>query len=216
MPRYEDRINALAKYLKVDPETIKEGYRENLFETEDGEEYFVVDKDEAYELAREDIESLFDDIGLEAFTPSFQDWIFDNAIDEGFLEECIRESYYNYASDIALEDGDEEYGTRLEQECAEAGLISEEDFEDAQYVGDEDLVKLLSEHLFEQVDDYREWFVWNFGIDDFTRILRDNMAIDMDAVVDECVSEDGIAHFISSYDGREIDLDGGLFAYRVN
>lgn len=215
MPRYEDRINELAKYLEVDPETIKESYRENLFETEDGEEYFVVDEDEAYELAREDIESLYDDIGLDAFTPSFQDWIIDNAVDTSFLEDFVREDYQNYASDIETED-DDEYGTRLAQECVEAGLISEDDFEDGQYVGDEDLVELLSEHLFEQVDDYREWFEWNFGGEELARVLKDNMVIDMDAVVDECISEDGVAHFIASYDGYEIDLGDDLFAYRVN
>jgi hypothetical protein len=46
--------------------------------------------------------------------------------------------------------------------------------------------------------------------------MKDNDAIDIDAVVEECISEDGVAHFIASYDDNEIDLGDGLFAYRIN
>lgn len=38
----------------------------------------------------------------------------------------------------------------------------------------------------------------------------------LDALVDDAVSEDGYGVFLSSYDGEEIELDGGLFAYRHN
>ena len=215
MPKYEDRINALASYLKVDPSTITDGYTENLFETEDGEEYFVVTEDEGRELARQDIENVFDDLGLDAFSPNFQDWIINNAVDTSFLEDFVREDYQNYAYDIESE-SDDTYGTRLAAECVEAGLISEEDFEDGQYVGDEDLQGLLTEYLCDQVTDYREWFEWNFGGDELSRILKDNLVVDMDAIVDECLTWDGIAHFVASYDGDEIELGDDLYAYRVN
>ena len=215
MPKYEDRINALASYLEVDPSTITDGYTENLFETEDGEEYFVVTEDEGRELARQDIENVFDDLGLEAFAPDFQDWILNNAVDTSFLEDFVREDYQNYAYDIESE-SDDEYGTRLAAECVENGLISEEDFEDGEYIGDEDLQELLTEYLCDQVTDYREWFEWNFGGDELSRILKDNLVVDMDAIVDECLTWDGVAHFVASYDGDEIELGDDLYAYRVN
>jgi hypothetical protein len=37
-----------------------------------------------------------------------------------------------------------------------------------------------------------------------------------DAIIDECIEWDGIAHFIARYDGDEIELNGGFFAYRIN
>ena len=38
----------------------------------------------------------------------------------------------------------------------------------------------------------------------------------IDKIVDEAIKWDGIAHFISRYDGKEIDLGNGLYAYRQN
>jgi hypothetical protein len=40
--------------------------------------------------------------------------------------------------------------------------------------------------------------------------------IDTDKVAEEAISEDGVAHFISYYDGEEIELGNNLFAYRLN
>ena len=40
--------------------------------------------------------------------------------------------------------------------------------------------------------------------------------IDLDAMADEAIRQDGEAHFIAYYDGNEIDLGHGLFAYRMN
>lgn len=215
MPRYEDRVNALASYLEVDPSTIKDSYRENLFETEDGEEYFVVTEDEGRELAREDIEGIVDDLGISAFSPDFQDWIIMNAVDSDWFEDACRESYENYAYDIQSEK-DDEYGTRLAAECVENGLVSEEDFEDGEYIGSEDLAELLSEYLFDQVDDYVEWYRDDFGDSDLTYVVTNYNLLDMDAIVDECLTWDGVAHFVASYDGDEIELDNDLYAYRVN
>ena len=214
MPELEDRINALAKYLEVDPSTI-ESVNDETLETEDGEEYYVVDSDEAEELARDYIENVIDEMGLSAFAPDFQDWIIDNACKTDWFEDACKESYDNYAYDIQSEE-DEEYGTRLAAECVENELISEEDFEDGQYVGDEDLAELLSEYLFDQVDDYVEWYRDNFGENELTYIVTENNLFDIDHIVNECILWDGIAHFIAHYDGIEIDLDNDLYAYRID
>lgn len=39
---------------------------------------------------------------------------------------------------------------------------------------------------------------------------------DVDAFVSDAVSIDGRGHFLSGYDGEEVELNGGLFAYRCN
>lgn len=38
----------------------------------------------------------------------------------------------------------------------------------------------------------------------------------MEKFVEEAVSADGYGHFLSHYDGRELELDDDLYAYRTN
>ena len=43
------------------------------------------------------------------------------------------------------------------------------------------------------------------------------LIVNMDEFVENAILADGRGHFLSSYDGEEIELDGGeYFAYRVN
>jgi len=42
-----------------------------------------------------------------------------------------------------------------------------------------------------------------------------NNCCGLDHFTQEAVSADGRGHFLASYDGDEIDLGGGLFAYRI-
>ena len=39
---------------------------------------------------------------------------------------------------------------------------------------------------------------------------------DIQHLIDDAVRCDGRGQFLASYDGDEIELEGGLFAYRVN
>lgn len=91
-----DKIEALAQYLGIDAEEI-ESDDDKYFETPDGD-YTVLTDDEADQEARDVEESLFDDMGLEAFSPNFQDWIFENAIDEGAINDIV-ESDLEYFKD---------------------------------------------------------------------------------------------------------------------
>lgn len=179
MPNREERVNALAKFLEVEPETIQDSYRENLFETEDGEEYFVVTEDEGYELAKEDIESFIDDLGIQGFTPDFQEWIFENAVDENFIDSAIDEEI-----DYLRSDGEDE--------------DTADWLEDLDYIG--------------KVNYFKD----SWGEQDFSKWISDNNAFDFDAIADEAISWDGVAHFVASYDGVETELEDGLFAYRLN
>ncbi len=62
-----------------------------------------------------------------------------------------------------------------------------------------------------------EWFVDSFGSDELDRVIKEGkVSFDEDAIVDEVIDQDGIAHSLSTYDGEEIDLGDGLFAYRTN
>lgn len=59
-------------------------------------------------------------------------------------------------------------------------------------------------------------FVMNSFPDTWQQELQRANAIDIEKVIDEAVSLDGIGHFLASYDGDEIELPNGLYAYRQN
>ena len=97
----EERIKALATYLGVEEDEITEGYDDTVFEV-NGEEYRVLDDDEADEAVVNDIESLIDDIGLEAFTPAMRDWIVENAIyNVDWFDDALEDDMNFYVSDLS-------------------------------------------------------------------------------------------------------------------
>lgn len=225
-----ERIKALANYLEVEEEDIEVTYdsTDNLFTVKSsGEEYLVVDEDEAYELAKEDIRNLIDDLGIESFSEGFREWIYNNAVDSDWFEEALREMEYNYVYDIEEETyGQDKYANRLIEELVDAGILNDEDLvpedeedEDSLLTYDGDLDSLKEEYvdyLVDRAGDPIEYYVDNFGSDSFTQVCEQNMLIDWDKVAEECIDVDGVAHFLSCYDGVEHDLGDGLFAYRQN
>lgn len=231
MAREEERIKALANYLEVEEEDIEVTYdsTDNLFTVKSsGEEYLVVDEDEAYELAKQDIESLVDDIGLDSFTLSFREWIYNNAVDRDWFEDALRESQEYYVNDIEEETyGQDKFANRLIEELYENGFLTDADFS-LDENGELDYMTLMPEvdldqlkeeyvdYLVENAGDPIEYYVDNFGSDSFTQVCEQNMLIDWDKVADECIDVDGVAHFLARYDGIEHDLGDGLFAYRQN
>ncbi len=64
--------------------------------------------------------------------------------------------------------------------------------------------------------DFLEYLKDNLGEEYVSDLIKKNNAIDVDALADEAISWDGRGHFLSGYDGKEIELPNGLFAYRRN
>ena len=127
-----DKIKSLAEYLGVDVDTVKQSvYDPNLFEIDEtGEEYLVLTEDEAREYAEDDIKNIFDDMGLDAFTPQFQKWICENAVDEDFFDEVLREDCDNLVAEYREEDpyDREEFANRLIELAYEAEIITDANF----------------------------------------------------------------------------------------
>lgn len=70
-----------------------------------------------------------------------------------WFEDAMRESWEYYIEDIKCESScNEAYESRLEEELAEYGFETEEEY---------------LEHLMETYDDPIEWYVDNFGAEDF-------------------------------------------------
>lgn len=223
----DERVQALADYLGIDANEITPcSWSEYEFETPEGD-YLVVDEYEAETLAREDIENLYDELGLESFTPDFRDWIIMNALDTEWFADSLRESYGFYTEDIEYEASSMGYDNRLIEEMHDHQVLSDDDFEvgedgepDFRELKDEVDIDSLKEEfidlLVENAGDPIEYYADNFGWNEVAEMAKIHGLINMNEVVDECISVDGIAHFIARYDGDEHDLGNGLYAYRTN
>lgn len=221
----EDRINALAEFLNIDPSEISNSY-DYEYETPEGD-YLVVDEDEATRLAEEDIESLYDDIGLDAFTPDFRDWIIMNALENDWFEDYVKESNESYVEDIEYESGSNGFDNRLIEELYDNDILTDDDFvlgEDDEpdysqledYIDIEDKKSEYVDLLTYRAGDPVDYCGDNFGWDWVAEMASCHGLLDMQEVKDKCIMEDGIAHFIARYDGEEHDLGNGLYAYRTN
>lgn len=84
----------------------KSNYDDNIYETEDGEEWFIGDKKQALGYAWEQVDSLIDSMGIEGFNQDFQDWIIDNAVDDNFIHRLQSED-----ADYYRQEGDEEFAS---------------------------------------------------------------------------------------------------------
>lgn len=226
MATKEEKRLALAEHLGIDESELEDSdYDENAF-TYDDMEYLVLDDQEAYEATYTDIENLFDDMGLEAFSKNMQDWILENAIDYDF-EKAYREMEEGYVEDIEYEDS-REFDNRLIEEMYDADILTDDDFEededgeiDHQRLKDEvdlnDKKEEFIDYLLDSISDFREEFIDEFGVDEVLRLFKEGYAdVDMDAIVDRVIRWDGRGPSLASYDGEERELDNGLFAYRVD
>lgn len=81
--------------------------------------YNVLTDSESYDAAYQRINDLWDDLGLESFTPNAQIYIRDNFIEPtDSLDEYMEEDFYEYYTDIESE-SDSCFENRLQRELAE-------------------------------------------------------------------------------------------------
>ena len=218
----DERIIYLANELNVDPSAIRVSkYGEDTFDValeDEDRTYLVLDEDEAEERASQSVYDFIDELGHDSFTPEFQDWIYNNAFDDEWFRDFYLEDYYSYAEDIESEE-DDEYGNRLNRECVEAGIISEDDIVDGEYQGD--TYKLYDELAQKMVDDldgdYAGQYKLEFG--SFEGVPND--VWDDDKIVDKVLEWDGRGQQLATYDGDEIELadENGYiqyYAYRID
>ena len=122
----EDEKIALAQFLGIEVDNVEDGYTDHIYEA-DGEEYWVSDYDTAYEEAVEQSEQIFDDLGLDAVSESTQEYFLENDDYCNYDWESDLHSFNeSYCYDIKSE-YDNEYGSRLVQECDDRVGLDDED-----------------------------------------------------------------------------------------
>lgn len=197
----QELIESLAHELDVDvTEVAQSEWNPNLFVVGE-QEYLVYEtEEEAMEAAIEETKNLLDSEGI-----SFLHWEYlcadmGDFVDVDWFDTAKRENYEQYVEDIAEEwEGDR---TRLEVEMEEAGCETEEDYVD---------------YLCDGWPDSVEWFRVNFGESELDRIaINHPEVVDLDKLAKYVVDTDGVANTLASYDGKEIELYEGGYAYRVN
>lgn len=202
----------------------EEGFDSKLYQFENGEEWSIFESFEDAE--REAIARVKDDIENEP-----------EIFNEGFLDQhiMITETDKNL---IAREDADSQVEDRdldeLKDEANRLG-ISFDDPEDELDEDDPDFeTKLekandvlatqlreevsdkIAEDILPQLDDPIQYFVEDQGIYSKEDLLKASfIQVDEDSAARDAVDTDGVAHFLSSYDGEEVEVDG-LFMYRRN
>lgn len=207
MKTTEERKEALAKYLDIDVDSIKEvDYADNRFSITDGdhedEEYLVVDEDEAYDEEKEYILDIFDDLGVFGTLGDSNYSLISGFIDEDFFEDFFRESIENDVSYLE----DDEVIEEAKSYDIETEDLDIEDIRDA----------LISAKL-DSIDDFIEEYYYDYGSKDMDQTFKHNSdAIDLEGLAEKCIELDGVGHNIAGYDGKEIELDNDLYAYRVN
>lgn len=194
-------------------------YGDEYFIATDGnEEYMVFEseseaEDYAIQRVREDLEE-----NPEYFN---QDWLSNYIDGNDFFQNVYDEWNNSYANDIQSERGST-YENRLIDEMVEWDIMSEEEAEsdDAEEIAEDRIDDFVSALTSDQMDNGGfDYYVDNFGKEEAMKVVLDNGLIDIDDASESAVREDGIAHFLSSYDGMQIDL-GDVYndavAYRIN
>lgn len=197
----EERIKVLAEFLGIEESEILKGYRDNIFETSDGEEYLVVTDEEADDEFYDYEAELIDELGLDAFSDWAKDYIIENCLDTEWFENFYYEDYESYANDIETESASsDEYENRLEEEMAEAECTTIEEF---------------VEYMVDRIrDDLVGQFEFDFGKDQLADVVSRYNLLDMDAVIDYIKEQDGRG-IMAGYDGVENE-EGEYFIYRIN
>jgi hypothetical protein len=142
-----------------------------------------------------------------------------NYIDaENFFTEVYDEWNEGYVNDIESENSDK-YENRLIEEMVDNGIVSDEEVKEGNFNAEDykqDFVNLMTKNQIEEGNGGLQHYIDNFGDEEAFKLVLDNNLIDIQSASENAVYTDGIAHFLSSYDGEQIDLSNGHVAYRTN
>lgn len=191
-------------------------------------EYVVYEgEDNLHEAAKENLESLIEDVGFDAF----REYVWENHIDERYVrdylyedyEEMIRNSPEDWNIKREFTQQQKQYLEihqanidRLNQKLEEGGLTDEEVEEIENDIYDyEQLIEDINEnpegdYNEQDIEDTIEGMV-DDNMDDIFNLLRgrgfDNQNlldfVDVDAAIDYVIRTDGYGHTLNGYDGTE-------------
>lgn len=166
------------------------------------EEYAVASNEqEVYNAVVEEVESIFNDVGYDAFNWDNMGGI-ENFVSSEWFDDAHLESNVSYAEDIYKSDI-----SRFKEEATELGLDVNSPEYNLDELGDhskafEDFALRMKRSEGNSV----KWFIDNFGKDAFKDVVKSGKVyVDLKTVADEVISLDGAGHVLSIYDGNEVE-----------
>ena len=235
MTEYEVALSPFSEdegYTNIE---LSAGYAEHNFELETDEEdmeFFVGTYDESYEVAKQDVLNLLDEIGIDSLSPDY-DWT--EFVDDDYFEEAYEEMERGYLEDIRTEDDYKNiYANRLIQELVqdwnilsdddlvmnEDGLLDladEDDYDDYIEQGTEALMNDNKDYYGTYAKAYLDEFGKN-AFKDFVDTYGDNV-INYDDMAEDIVNTDGMGNSLATYDGveHEVSVNGtDYYIFRTN
>ncbi len=80
----------------------------------------------------------------------------------------------------------------------------------------EDVRSSKREEIYDALEDPVQYFVEDHGMYTLEQLMKSNIVhIDIKEAAQGAVDTDGIAHFLATYDGNQIDLDNGAVMFRT-
>ena len=175
--------------------SINNGY----VETDLGEYIVFNNYTDAENEAVEQCKQIIEDCGLT------EKLIFEAEI-QGLINKSWFEEYWKELHECnAYDEGIQYIATDEEMEQLENGEITEEEIRDNYFNMLQDSIK------GQEMEEYK----FQFGEEYFNDTLIKEGLIDIEALAQWCVDMDGVAPYLASYDGEEID-ENGYYIYRVN
>jgi len=198
--------------LKNDVEIKSHTQRDNYIEveTDNGTYQIYEDYDDAERYAQQQVKQDLDD-NPEYFEKNWlQEHIYVTDTDKRILSD---EESSNIVDNMSDDDIISESKNEEEYENAKTDKEKEKILDDSR----ESLRDTKYDEIYDKLSDPIEYFVNEQGIYTQEELLKQNfISIDTESASKDAVDIDGVAHFLSSYDGNEIELKSGSYAYRID
>ena len=157
------------------------------------------DYDALEQLATERNVEILDDCGIP------ENLIFEAEL-QGLIDTWYFEEYFNELHQFeAYDEGLEYIITDEQDELLGDGKITEQEIRDNLYDSLQASIK------GNELEEYK----FQFGEEEFQRVLIERNLIDITALAKWCVDMDGVAHTLATYDGEEDEFNGFYF-FRTN
>ena len=183
--------------VEDDSEIVINEIFDNVYDVEVENYNYIVSNDYAAleQLATERNVEIIEDCGLT------QNLILEAEL-QGLIDTWYFEEYFDELHQFeAYDEGLEYIITDEQDELLEAGEITEQEIRDNLYDSLQASIK------GNELEEYK----FQFGEEEFQRVLIEHNLIDLTALAKWCVDMDGVAHTLATWDGEETETNGYYF-----